>query len=200
MSYNLQKPAEARWPEETRISQLYADPLRPRVLAECNAREMSPESFYKLVGGGTPAKVSQAFELLVQYEWLEWTRSDGDERFYRGTGDSTVSDEVFEKLPDTVKALLFSRIFESLVVRTKEAMKAGTICARSDAHMTWKSLELDQRGWEALNARLGAVFRALPEEQERAQARMKETGEEPIPVTVALLGFESPKKPERKFS
>lgn len=29
---------------------------------------------------------------------------------------------------------------------------------------------------------------------------MAESGEEPIELTVALFGFESPKKPERKFS
>lgn len=205
MSHNVHTQVQSRWPEELRLSQLFSDALRLRVLVECNAREMSPQSFHELVGGGTLAKVSQAFELLVQYDWLVWTRSDeadpeAVERFYRGTGVPIVSDELFEKLPDSTKALIFARIFAALTARTREAMKAGTICARAETRVTWTPLELDQQGWEALTARLDSVFRALPEEQERARARTKESGEEPIPMTIALLGFESPKEPERKFS
>lgn len=200
MSYNLRTAVESRWPEEVRLSQLYADTLRIRVLGECNAREMSPQSFYELVGGGTLPKVSQAFELLVQYDWLELTRSDGDEHFYRGTGAPVATNEVLGQLTDSTRALISSRIFESLVTRTKEAMKAGTIWARPDAHLTWTPLQLDRRGWEDLMARLDSLFDSLAGEQERAQARMAESGEEPIELTVALFGFESPKKPERKFS
>ena len=153
-----------------------------------------------VVGGGTLTKVTEAFELLAHCEWLEWTRLEDDERFYRGTGPPVVADEVFEKLPGSTKALVVSRIFEALAAQTKEAMKAGTICARPDAHFTWTPLELDQQGWEALTALLESVLLALPEEQERARARMAQSGEEPIPMTVGLLGFESPKDPERKFS
>jgi len=49
-------------------------------------------------------------------------------------------------------------------------------------------------------ARLDSLFAALPREQERARQRMARSGEEPIAMTVALLGFESPSEPERKFS
>jgi len=61
-------------------------------------------------------------------------------------------------------------------------------------------LELDEQGWKTLIARLDEAFHAAVEEQERARERMAESGEEPIPATVALLGFESPKESERKFS
>ncbi|HMJ72789.1 MAG TPA: hypothetical protein VK471_05410 [Solirubrobacterales bacterium] len=172
-----------------------------RILAECNQREMSPQSFHRLVGGGTLSKVDRAFELLVQYDWLERTRSEGEEEhFYRGTASPTMADEVFAALPDSTKALVTSRIFESLAARTREAMKAGTIAARPDTHFTWTPLELDQQGWDDLIARLDSIFLSLAEEQDRAQARMEDTGEEPIQMTLAMLGFESPKNPERKFS
>ena len=170
------------------------------ILAECNEREMSPRSFHALFGGASLSKVSDAFELLAQYEWLELTRSEEDERFYRGTGQPVVERDSFERLPDSTRALLVSRIFEALVAHAREAMRAGTICAHPDTHLTWNVLELDRQGWETVIARLDSVFHGLPEEQERARARMEESGEEAISMTVALLGFESPKSAERKFS
>ncbi len=39
---------------------------------------------------------------------------------------------------------------------------------------------------------------SLDEEQEQARARMAESGEEPIPMTVALLAFESPHGAEKQ--
>ena len=200
MSQNRRTEAGSRWPQEVRLAQLVADALRLRIVIECNARETSPRGFHERVGGATLAKLTEAFELLAHYEWLEPTRGEGAERFYRGTGPALLTAEAFERLPGSTKALADSRFFESLAARAREAMKAGTTSARPDAHLTWTPLEFDRQGWEELTAHLDAAFAELDGIRERAQARMEETGEEPIPATVALLGFESPKDPERKFS
>lgn len=188
-----------------RLAQLFGDALRLRVLVECGERETSPRSFHARVGGGTLAKVTEAFELLAQYEWIVPVRTENpdteeEERFYRGLAPPVIAAEMLERLPDSTSALIFARIFEALISRTREAMKAGTLYARSDTHLTWTPLELDQQGWEDLIGRLDSLFFELAGEQERARARMRESGEEPIVMTVALLGFESPKTPERKFS
>jgi hypothetical protein len=42
-------------------------------------------------------------------------------------------------------------------------------------------------------ARIDALFYFLSQEQEEANLRMAESGEEPTPMTVALAAFESPK-------
>jgi hypothetical protein len=168
------------------------------VLAECNRREMSPQSFHREVGGAPLTKVTAAFELLAQYEWLERTRSEeregGEvEPFYRGTGVPLVDAEAWDAMPDSTRALITGRVFDMLVQRTRRAMKAGTISARSDVHLSWMSLELDRQGWDEIIGRLDAVFAGLGDSEERAQARLAESGEEPIAMTVGLLGFESPR-------
>jgi hypothetical protein len=202
MSHNRQTEVEPKWSRTERLAQAFGDPLRLRVLHECVIREISPEAFQREVGTATLARVKRAFELLVQYEWLERTRTDDTdpdavEHFYRAVDDMIIEEDVWSELPDSMKALITARIVESLVVRTKEAMKAGTIYARDDAHLTWRPLELDGEGWDTLLERLNALFHSLPEEQERARARMEESGEEPIPMTVALMAFESPNSAAR---
>ncbi len=182
-----------------RLSKVYADPLRGRIVGECNLREMSPRSFHDLIGGATLDKVSHAFEMLVQYGWLELTRvdegedgePDGVERFYRAPETAVWDEETLEVLPESTRALVAWRVLETLAIRTKEAQKAGTL-SRNDAHLSWSALELDQQGWEAVIARVDAVFETLAREQDEARARMAESGEESIAMTVALLAFESP--------
>ena len=102
------------------------------------------------------------------------------------------------QLPDSTKALVVARILETFAARTKEAMKAGTIWARNDAHLTWSPLGLDRQGWDNIIAKVNAVFLSFEEEQPQARARMAESGEEPIPMTVALLAFESPHGAEKQ--
>lgn len=69
---------------------------------------------------------------------------------------------------------------------------------RVDRHLSWTPLRLDQEGWERVVARLASIFYFLFEEQEEANLRMAETDEEPIPMTVALAAFESPKDTEKQ--
>lgn len=202
MSDNVQAEPLSRWPETVRLTQLFADALRMRIVGECNNREMSPQSYYRDVGGATAPKVFQAFELLVQYDWLTPTRtenpdSEEPERFYRGTGVPVVDEDLWLQFPDSTKALITGRIFETLTMRVKEALKSGTIAARPEAHMTWMPLELDQQGWDTVIARFDAAFHALLEEREMARARIEESGEKPIPATVGLFAFESPEHPPK---
>ncbi len=202
MSHNGLIERGSRWPRAERLEKLFADPLRMRILGECNLREMSPRSFYGEFGYATLPKVAQAFELLVQFEWLEPVRvenghsaADPLDRLYRGTEVAVIEAEEWDDFPDSVQALIVGRILESLFARAKEAQKAGTIAAQPDHHLTWLALELDREAWDAMIAKVDALFHFVSDEQERARARMAESGEEPIPATVGLLAFESPPRP-----
>ncbi|HET6571297.1 MAG TPA: hypothetical protein VFG58_07405 [Solirubrobacterales bacterium] len=204
MSDNGQAVAAAKWSRAERLATLFSDPVRGRILSECNIREMSPRRFHRDLGMGTLAKLTQAFELLAQYGWLEETRSEqiADdpeqvERFYRGTEVGVIEEDTWVELPESTRALIGARILESLSIRTKEALKAGTIGGRPDQHLTWTPLELDRRGWDAVIARVDSLFYALAEEQEKARARMAESGEEPVWMTAGLLAFESPEYPPK---
>ena len=78
------------------------------------------------------------------------------------------------------------------------AMEADTIDAREDRHLSWIPLLLDQQGWDNAIARVDALFHWFFEEQQEANLRMAESGEEPIPMTVALAAFESPQDTEKQ--
>lgn len=187
-------------PYTLRLAKLMADELRMKIVMELNVREMSPNGFFGEFGGGTLSRVSRAFDLLHKYGWLDQTRTETGgkrrgavEHFYRATRPAVFYNDIWAPLPTSMKEMISGGIFEELVERVKTAMAAGTIDAREDRHFSWMPLLLDQEGWENVIARVDAVFHFSLEEQEEANARMAETGEEPIPMTVALAAFESPK-------
>lgn len=192
-------------PYTLRVAKLMADELRMKIVAELNAREMSPKEFYEEFGGGSISRVSRAFELLTEFGWLYQTKTETGgrrrgavEHFYRATQPAVFYNDVWGPLPTSTKEMISGGVFEELVGRVRAAMQAGTMDAREDRHFSWTPLRLDQEGWENVIARVDAVFHFLSEEQEDANARMAETGEEPIPMTVALAGFESPKDTEKQ--
>jgi hypothetical protein len=182
-----------------RLSKVLSHPVRVRILAECSIDAMSPRGFRKEFGGPSLADVSQDFEVLEQFGWLDQVPAVAGalpEKFDRrySTTEPLILDSDWSGISDSAKALITHRIVETLSARVKDAMAAGTIIGRPDSHITWTPLSLDQQGWERVIARVDALFYSLFEEQEEASARMAESGEEPIPTTVALLSFESPKR------
>jgi hypothetical protein len=188
-----------------RLSKVFVDPLRMKILAECNIRELSPKEFHREFGGGTLSRVSRAFDVLVEYGWLEQTRTEtggprrgGVEHFYIASSPAVFDEELWPEVPESMRKLVSWRIIETFTDRVKDAMEAGTIDQRTDRHLSWIPLLLDQQGWDNAIAKVDALFHWFFEEQEEANLRMAESGEKPIPMTVALAAFESPKDTEKQ--
>ncbi|MGC1851309.1 MAG: hypothetical protein WA687_02585 [Solirubrobacterales bacterium] len=187
------------------MAKVFVDPLRMKIMAECSIREMSPKGFYEEFGGGSLPRVSRAFDVLAEYDWLRQTRTETGgkrrgavEHFYSAAETAMFEEDVWPEVPPALKQAFTWRVFETYADQVKEAMEAGTIDAREDRHFTWAGFRLDERGWKSVITKIDALFYWLFEEQEEANARMAESGEEPIPMTVALAAFESPKDTEKQ--
>lgn len=192
-------------PYTLRLAKVMADELRIKILMELNLREMSPKSFYDEFGGGSIARVSRAFDLLTEFGWLRQTHTETGgrrrgavEHFYTANHPAVFYDDTWAPLPMSMKEMVSGGILEEFVGRVKAAMEAQTIDAREDRHFSWIPLRLDQQGWDSAIAKVDALFYWFFEQQEAANLRMAESGEEPIPMTVALAAFESPKDAEKQ--
>jgi hypothetical protein len=184
----------------TRMAKLFADPLRIKIVMELNMREMSPKQFFDDFGGGSLSRVSRHFDVLVEYGWLHLVRTESGgkrrgavEHFYRAIEPAVFHNETWSPLPKSMKEMISAGVVEELGDRLKEALAKGTLDARSERHLSWTPLRLDQRGWDSVIAKVDALFHSLFEEQEAANLRMAKSGEEAIPMIVGLSAFESPK-------
>jgi hypothetical protein len=77
--------------------------------------------------------------------------------------------------------------------RVIEAIEARTIDVRSDRHFTWSDPLFDQQAWDETIEEVEALFQRIPVRNRQAAARLAKTGEQPIPMTIALACFESPR-------
>jgi hypothetical protein len=195
---------KSRLPFELRMAKVFADPLRIQILAELNTRSMSPKQFHAEFGGGSVSRVSRHFDLLVRYDWLYLVRTESGgrrrgaiEHFYRATEPAMFDEETWPDVPDAMKSEFTWRSFQTYSERVREALLAGTLDAREDRHFSWTPFRLDQQGWDAAIAKVDALFYFLFREQEEANLRLARSGEEPIPMTVALAAFESPRETEK---
>lgn len=182
-----------------RLAMVASDTTRFEIVSECNLREVSPRGFREAFGGPSLAKLQQIFIELEQFGWIQRVPMlsgpppEEFDRLYRSDRGILIEDPVWVRLPQSIKSSLTLRIAETIQKRMREGMKAATIDARNDSHLSVTPLLLDREGWDMAIGRLGELLADIRAEQERARERLAETGEEPILMTVGLLGFESPR-------
>lgn len=201
MASDVQPPKAVISP---RLAKAMANELRVKILVELNKRIMSPSEFLKCCGDEdlSLSKVAHHFRVLEKYDCIEKVgeksggkRRGSVEHFFRAIQQSIFDESSFANLPDSIKRKVTGVTFSTYIDRVAQAMEAGTIDARDDSHFTWTAQTLDQQGWDELIAAVDALFQLSIEIQVASGLRMAASGEKPIPVTVALAAFESPKTP-----
>lgn len=191
--------------EETACAPL-GHPTRVRLLEVANEREISPIQFVHAYVRPKPrsaeeekralSHVSYHFRFLHRAGCVEIVdripRRGSVENVYRvADGIFFTSEEAAEmSLQERRKAS--RKILQGLLARAEVAIQAETFDRRSDSHLTWNSLHLDEHGWSELTSLLDQTFDAAEMIRREAEARLAESGEEPLHATYGLLGFESP--------
>ena len=123
-------------------------------------------------------------------------RRGATEHVYGGCSRVFFSDAEFDALPAEQRADLSRASWQGLVARTDGALRKGTFDARTDRHLTWRAMDLDERGWEELTERLAQCFEDCEQIRREAQDRLAASGDKVVPTTMAMLGFESPPRPD----
>jgi hypothetical protein len=180
-------------------------PLRVRILEVLNEGPKSPSQFVDegLFPKETFINYAQAlsltsyhFRALAKEGCLEVVESiprrGAVEHVYEGKARVYFTDAEFEQMSAAQRGE-FSRIsFQGLVARADNAMRTGAFDSRTDRHLTWMPMQLDEQGWEELTTALAACFGEIEQIRHDAKGRLAETSEESIPVTFGMVGFESP--------
>jgi hypothetical protein len=181
-----------------------AHPLRVRILALLNERDMSPVEFCR--EGFAPSSmdvshVAYHFRELAQYGCLtvveENKRRGSIEHVYRGIARAYFSDSDWASLEPDERIKISKAIIQGLIARADEAIMAKTFETREDRHLSWIAMKLDEQGWKEMVTTLTAAFGEVEQIRADAEKRLVDSDEEPITSTCAILGFPSPSVPER---
>lgn len=193
-----------RMPVPERLAKAMSHPVRIQILVETNKRPMSATQFSKWTGGEvSPTKANRHFKYLEKLNCLELVeerqggrRRGGKEKIYRALQRSLFDESTWKALPDSLQGGVSGETISSYVERLAEAVTGGTIDNRQDRHLTWTGMHYDQQAWKELIDRMNELFWFSLELRVQAALRMIKSGEEPIPVTVGMACFESPRDSE----
>ncbi|HEX6154031.1 MAG TPA: winged helix-turn-helix domain-containing protein [Solirubrobacterales bacterium] len=187
-------------------------PLRVRILEVLNEGPRSPSQFVEegLIPKEHFTTYQQALS-LASYHFRELEkegclevvesipRRGAVEHVYRGMSPRVFfSDAEFEAMPLDTRRQLSRISLQGLIARADRAISTKTFDSRPDRHLTWVPMQLDERGWKEVIATLAATFGELTQIRHDARDRLAASGEEVVPATVAMLGFESPPPPPLK--
>ena len=200
-------PIDRRYRETTCAALRH--PLRVRILEVANTQDISPVQFVNegLEPQGVNFKTPQNALSHVSYHFRELEkagcikvvdthqRRGATEHVYRGTATVFFTDEEFEAMPREQRRDLSRTSFQGLIARVEGAMRADTFDARTDRHLTWLPMELDQRGWDEMTIALAACFGEVEQIRQDAKDRLAGSGDVAIPATFGMVGFESPPPP-----
>jgi hypothetical protein len=181
-------------------------PLRVRILEVVNEQDMSPIQFMLRqlapdveVSAKALSSISYHFRQLADMGCIEVVdtiaRRGATEHIYRGAVRAYFTDEEWEGPSERERCLISRTVYQGLAARAESAMMAHTFDSRSDRHLTWIAMEVDERGWGELMATLAGTYGNVLQIRHDAVDRLAASGEKVIPVTVGMLGFESPPPP-----
>lgn len=193
---------EALIPFYVRMSKVIDDEICMAIVDEANRGETSVPHFHAEYGskfGVDSEAVGRRFKKAVEMCVLREVgrksggkRRGGTEKFYRATWPAPIDSEntPWANAPAQLRKSAGWETIEQLCELIKEAIVAGTFDDRPDRCMAWSILSLDQAGWEKIAASQEELRAFISQEEKRAKARLKDSGEEPILVTVSLGTFE----------
>jgi hypothetical protein len=178
-------------------------PERVRILEGINEAPMSPIRFLEGGYANRDFETKQEGLSYLSYHFRELEkaglieviesiqRRGAVEHIYRGRCRVFYTSEEFDKLPLDERVMLSRTSFQGLVARTDGAISSGTFDSRTNRHLTWRAMHLDDRGWQEMADHLDEALAKAEAIRQSAAERIRDSDGEVIPVTVAFLGYES---------
>jgi DNA-binding transcriptional ArsR family regulator len=161
---------------EPRLLKALAHPLRFRVLVRLNEVVASSKELADELGEALP-KVWYHVRVLHEAGMIELVRKTqrrgATEHHYRAVMRPVIDDADWKRLPVGTRRELSRTALTEALGDLHRAVEAGILEARTDWHLSYTTLNLDEAAWAELGALLAGVVErtlALQAESERRQA------------------------------
>jgi DNA-binding transcriptional ArsR family regulator len=173
--------------EQAAYLKALSHPLRMRILHEMNRGLASPKEIADKIDESLGV-VSYHVRTLEELGCIELAdtkfRRGAVQHFYRPLRRIELDDEEWASLPANIRDSVSASIIDRIIELAAGALRSGTLDARTDRHLSFVQLELDEAGWTEVNRMLKDVLDKAVELQERT------TGDTPITSVLALAHFE----------
>lgn len=113
--------------------------------------------------------------------------------YYAANTTAVFHTDEWAKMTERERQAITQVTWHRLVSQVEGSVRQQVFDARTDRWMVWGLLNLDAQGWEELTDGIEEQWLDIERMGRDAEARMQHSGEKPMHVTYALLGFESPR-------
>jgi DNA-binding transcriptional ArsR family regulator len=167
--------------------------IRIEALSILNEGTASPNEIAKIIGEGV-SKVGHHIKELFDSGCIEFVgteqRRGATEHFYRAIARPFVSDEEARQLPPETKREFAALILQAIMAEGLASLRAGKMDADEDVWMSWRSVNLDERGRREVADEQAESYARIEAIEARAAARMVKSSEAGTSTVVAAMGFE----------
>lgn len=200
-------------PRDKSICEALKHPIRVRILEVLCEGDISPVEFQRqgMFPPGFDFKdektaLSHAayhFKVLRQADCIvivgKIPRRGATEKIHRSKMLALHTDKDFEHLTFDERVAISRSTLQMLIARADGAIYQGTFDKRSDRHLSWVPMDLDEEGWTNLRDLQAETLTKANAIKAAAIARKREKGRwentPTFPATFAALAFESPPVP-----
>lgn len=169
-----------------------AHPLRVQILNILDERTASPSEIATELNASLGV-VSYHVRKLHQLKLIKLVkkvpRRGAVEHYYRAEARRKISDEAWAEIPDIVKRAMAGAVLSQIANQVNSAAAAGGF-DRPDTHISFSPMRVDERGWSEIAGELATALERVEEIGRQTAARLKESSEQGVPVTLAIMYFE----------
>ncbi|MET0601386.1 MAG: helix-turn-helix domain-containing protein [Baekduia sp.] len=182
---------------DSNIVKALSHPLRMRILTRLNDGVASPNEMAKEFDESLPL-VSYHVRILRELDCIELVRTTprrgAIEHHYRALTRPFLDDDDWAQLPPSARKAVSNTVLSKAMGDVRDAVAAGTFDDRTDRHLSYSSLLLDEQGWRGLADRLGELLEWAIEEQAASAGRRQDgdAGGAEVRARLTLLAYSAP--------
>lgn len=188
---------------DQRLVRAMGHPVRVQALVILNERIASPNEIAKELDQ-TVGHVSYHVKVLKECECIELVdtapRRGAMEHYYRATDRAFLNAEEWDALPASIRPGMSASGIKTVINDVSSAVLAGTFDKRTDRHLSWTPMLVDEEGWGEIKTALTEMLERVFDIQSASAERLTEADAPGIPVSVAMMAFEAPSSENHKVA
>lgn len=192
------KQTELRKLLSKRLAKAIGHDVRIDVLRILNERVASPKELAKAMDEGL-SHISFHIKVLREYGCIELAKAEPRrgalEHYYRAVTPPFISDEAASKLSKAAREEISTIMLQTVIGESVSALQSGTFDSRTDRHLSWVPMMLDEEGWREIVALQEETLEKTEEIKAKNAERLSGSGEAGMSAIAAMMGFERSKTP-----
>jgi DNA-binding transcriptional ArsR family regulator len=186
---------------DARVVKALGHPVRVQALTILNERIASPNEISKELGQAV-GHVSYHVKVLRECECIELVdtapRRGAMEHYYRATSRAFLDVSNWAAVPESVRPGLSGSLMQTIFEDASNALTTGTFDKREDRHLSWTPMIVDGKGWAELAEGLEEMLERIFAIQAASAERLTKADEPGVPVSVSMIGYETPAGEEKR--